>query len=98
VRKTLTFWKYSEVSPIDVPVAVPLMLVAVAVTVSPACGTGLTQVKLTSPSPLACQREAPKQVGTEAAGDLPEDYYSANRRLMSPLDACTESRKVTSGN
>jgi hypothetical protein len=46
---TPTFWENAEVSPIDVPAAVPLVLVAVAVTAWPACGTGLTQAKLSSP-------------------------------------------------
>ena len=48
---TPTFWENSEVSPIDVPFAVPLVFVAVALTGCPACGTGLTQEKL--PFPLA---------------------------------------------
>jgi hypothetical protein len=47
-----------------------------------------------SPCPTQ-QKETTKQVGTETAGDLPDDY-SARRRLMSPLDAGTERLKVTS--
>ncbi len=40
-------------------------------------------------------RPLPPLLMIETLGDLPDDY-SASRRLMSPLEACTERFKVTS--